>query len=339
MRNWVNRLVPARARRARAHALRFSGSVRTIAPAYYDDYRRYLRHSSSMGPFSSLENLRGKITATYHNLEKGLSLAVPRPGFGEAQVGNLLLFLGAYVEAYGIDAWLSTPIGVLRAYRDFQEGTGVAVPRRREIDALLDEVAPALGDALVGGTRQVDRVELEQAIEGVGLEFFTSRASVRQYSNEPVSRAKLEFAAAAAQRAPAVCNRQYNQLYVFQDSQQVATILNLQGGARGFGDQLAGVAIVTSDLRNFWAAGERHQAWVDGGLFAMNFVLGLHAQRVGSVCLNWSKTPEADRALRALAGLPEQSVIIMLVGFGELLPSYSVADSRRVPLDDTLHFR
>jgi nitroreductase len=162
---------------------------------------------------------------------------------------------------------------------------------------------------------------------------------VRQYSDEPVDPADIEFAAAAAQRAPAVCNRQFGRLYVYTERVDIDRILELQGGARGFGDQLRGLAIVTTDLRNFWAAGERHQAWTDGGLFAMSFVLGLHARGLGTVCLNWSKTPRTDQQLREIANLPEESVVIMLVGFGHLRESYSVASSIRVPLSEVLELR
>lgn len=68
----------------------------------------------------------------------------------------------------------------------------------------------------------------------------------------------------------------------------------------------------------------------------MNFILGLHSRGIGSVCLNWSKSPRTDRRLRSVIGLPDDEAIVMLIGFGHLLEDYSVAASPRMSLDQTL---
>ncbi|WP_375430332.1 nitroreductase family protein [uncultured Friedmanniella sp.] len=336
----VGQLVPQPVLRARVRALRMQHTLRELVPAFAYDFRRYLEHSSSNGPFGSQANLRSKITATYHNLEKGLSLSSPRPGFGEKPVGTLVSLLRTYVAAYGYDAWVTTPLLVLRSYADFNTAAGAETPHGAAIAELLLQAEQHLAtQSGVAGVRQVQRSEIEQAVSAIGLDFFSSRSSVRQYSEAPVDVADIEFAAAAAQRAPAVCNRQYNRIYVYTDKDEIAKILEIQGGARGFGSELGGLAIITSDLRNFWAAGERNQAWTDGGLFAMSFLLGLHARGLGTVCLNWSKPPEIDRRLRTVAQLPSESVVIMLIGFGVLKDSYTVATSNRLPLNEVLELR
>ncbi|WP_375426338.1 nitroreductase family protein [uncultured Friedmanniella sp.] len=336
----VIQLVPRPVRRGRERVIRVQRTMQELVPAFAYDFRRYLRHSSSTGPYGSKENLRSKITATYHNLEKGLSLSDPRPGFGEQPVGTLVTLLSAYLSAYGYDAWVTTPLLVLRSYRDFNESAGAVTPHHAAITALLLEAEHHLAaQSGAAGVRQVERTQIERAVGTTGLDFFSSRSSVRQYSDVPVDVADIEFAAAAAQRAPAVCNRQYNRVYVHTDKAEIARILEVQGGARGFGTELGGLAIITSDLRNFWAAGERNQAWVDGGLFAMSFVLGLHARGLGTICLNWSKPPSIDRRLREVADLPAEAVVIMLVGFGVLRDSYTVASSNRVPLNEVLELR
>ena len=340
VKNRVVRLVPQPVRKGRERAIRVQRTVQELVPAFVYDFRRYLQHSSSTGPYGSKENLRSKITATYHNLEKGLSLSEPRPGFGAQPVGTLVTLLSSYLSDYGYDTWVTTPLLVLRSYADFNASAGVESPHGSAIDNLLARSEQHLATQTgVAGVRRVERAEIERAVGSIGLEFFTSRSSVRQYSDTPVDVADIEFAAAAAQRAPAVCNRQYNRIYVHTDKDEIAQILEVQGGARGFGSELGGLAIITSDLRNFWAAGERNQAWTDGGLFAMSFVLGLHARGLGTVCLNWSKPPALDRRLREVAHLPAEAVVIMLVGFGVLRDSYTVASSNRLPLDEVLELR
>ena len=78
---------------------------------------------------------------------------------------------------------------------------------------------------------------------------------------------------------------------------------------------------------------ERNQCWIDGGLFAMSLVLGLHAQGLGTCFLNWSKSSPRDRAMRALLKLPPEEVIIVLVAVGHLPDTLEVARSARPPLD------
>lgn len=340
MRNSVREMVPVSWRARRARALRLRYATRELVPVFLNDLSRYIRHSSSTGPFRSRDNLRSKITATYHNIEKGLSLPAPRPGFGERVVGDLVTLVLAYIDTYGYDDWVGTPIAVLRSYRDFNDSASCSIPSEKSIDSLVRGATENLGDVIYkAGIRTVDRSDTLHAVDGVGLDFFTSRSSVRQFSSDPVDDGDIEFAALAAQRAPAVCNRQFGRLYIYRNKLEMEPLLRLQGGARGFGEQLGGLAVITTDLRNFWAPGERHQAWTDGGLFAMSFILGLHSRGLGTICLNWSKKPSVDRELRQLVDLPEEAIIIMLVGFGKLLPSYNVANSERVPLSETLQIR
>ena len=318
-------------------ALRLQQALRELIPAYAYDFRRYLRHSSSTGPYGSQQNLRSKITATYHNLEKGLSLPDPRPGFGAEQVARLLRFVDAYVGAHGWEEWLAVPVGVIRAYHAFNQGHDTVTVNDPDIVRLLDAADRHL-PRVEAGTKHVRSAEV-RADGSARLDFFTSRSSVRQYADTPVDPRDIEFAARAAATAPAVCNRQYGRAYVYTDRARIDAILEVQGGARGFGHELGGLAVITADLRNFWSAGERNQAFIDGGMYAMNFMLGLHARGLGAVPLNWSKTPEVDRRLRSLVELPQEAVVVTLIGFGVLREQYEVAASHRPPLGESLEIR
>jgi nitroreductase len=115
-----------------------------------------------------------------------------------------------------------------------------------------------------------------------------------------------------------------------------ARILSLQSGNRGFGDQLGGVAVITSDLAHWEQANERYQGWVDGGMFAMSFAYALHAEGLGAVMLNWSERKERDRELRAVAGLAESELVITMIGFGCLPLRLNVPVSQRKPLSYAL---
>lgn len=293
------------------------------------DAHRYWASSSTSGPHKSQQNLAAKITERTHAIEKGLSLPHPRPGFGGAVVETILRLCDTYIARYGDDAVTAFAYGALDAYVEFNRRSGLPdedIPHWTGLEAALARPRSA---RMTAGTTPQTRTELFAAVGGVDLSFFTSRHSVRQFTEDPVDPTSIEFAAAAAATAPAVCNRQFGAVHVWTDPAEIERLLEIQGGARGFAAGIPCLAMVTVSLRNYWGAAERNQAWIDGGLFAMNFMLGVHAQGLGAVPLNWSKVPEKDREMRRAAGLDDQTGIILLVGIGNVPDQYVVASSPR----------
>lgn len=310
-------------------------SLELIAAFGYD-FVRYRRYSSSVIGTSNRHNLQAMITERYHSLEKGMSLPSPRPAFGARPVADVLKLAELYVSKFGSDDFIKTVAAVLTAYLAFNQNVTSdegEIPHVERIRAFLETVGPLDVEA---GTRVIRRAEVVAATEAVTLDFFKTRNTVRQFSGCGITREEIEFAAHAARQAPAVCNRQFGRVYVYQDVDSIRQVLEVQGGARGFAGEISGLAVVTANLRSYWNDTQRNQAWVDGGLFAMSFIFGLHAQGIGSVCLNWSKTPRVDQEMRSLTGIPQDEAIIMLVGFGRLKEEYRVASSPRRPIDSLL---
>ncbi len=318
--------------RVRRHRAR-----RALQRAYVYDRDRYDRYSTSVIVESSRQNLASKLTESYHNLEKGLSLPEPRPGFGAAVVARAVALSASYLARYGEDHVVRSATAALLAYVAFNREAGLgddAIPSLAGIETLAARLTEPPAH---GGTRAVSRSDVESAVRGVDARFFELRSSVRQFDPTPVDMADIEFAVAAAQKSPAVCNRQYSSVYLITDQADVARALEIQGGARGFAGNVPAVAVITTNIRNFWGAGERMQPWTDGGMFAMSFVLGLHARGLGSVCLNWSKTAEVDQRLRTAFSIPDEEVVIMLVALGRLREHFLVAASPRRSVGESLH--
>lgn len=309
---------------------------RTLTAFWYDG-RRYLTFSSTRDAYISRENLAAKITERYHAVEKGLSLPSPRAGFGKAAVPKLVRLVTVYVHSYGQDHVTRAAVGTLAAYRDFNVRAGLeelSLPGQPELGEVLSAFsANAPG---ISGVRCIRRDEIDAAVGPVGLDFFSSRHSTRVFDAAEVTKAEIELAVRAAMTAPAVCNREFSSVTVWTGRERIAEILALQGGARGFGEQVPAIAMVTVSLRAYWSEAERNQGWIDGGLFAMNFLLGLHAQGLGAVALNWSKAPHTDRRMRELVGLGDDRAIVMFVAFGHLREEYEVAASPRGPLEGFL---
>lgn len=310
-----------------------------LLPGHAYDYCRFLAYAGLNKSRGEQTERGARITLYYHQLEKGLSLSQPRRNFGMPVIDLLFAELHAYCAAYGVCAPATTAVAALLAYVDFHERLGEPAEHvRGRLYALLQQynISPEQAREWRGGVLALSRDGIARARLGSFKSFFESRYSIRHFGGGAVAPEDLRRAVETAQKTPSVCNRQSWHVHAFDQPAQMARLLDIQSGSRGFGDQASTVLIVTSDLRSFLGIGERYQAWIDGGMFSMSICLALHDLGYGSCCLNWSKEPGADRAMRAAAGLPAHEQIIMLIAVGTLPDEFSVARSYRPPVDQVL---
>lgn len=221
----------------------------------------------------------------------------------------------------------------MSAYYDFNAARIDAdkIPFGAQISELLH--GHVSNPAGVSGTRTLTRTEVDAAVSGVTPEFSGAATPCGCNGSSPSrmtrSRPRSPRRGGAGGLQPPV-----RQAPDVAGQETIDRLLGIQGGSRGFGDNIPALALVTVSLRSYWGVWERHQGWIDGGLFAMSFMLGLpHAEGLGSVALNWSKAPDRDRALRqALPDLRPDEAIIMFIGFGHLPDEFHVAASPRIPV-------
>lgn len=297
--------------------------------AHRHDLHTYLRHSGLLA-LSTRQALEANIIKSYHRIEKGLALREPRPGFGADAIAHLRRDLNLYFSMYGPDRTTTAALNTLQEYLAFNRDHGVRLP---ELDADLRRFGQQQAGCPhhEGGTREITREQILDAAQIDAEAFFRSRHSIRQFSGQPVDMALIERAADLARYAPSVCNRQAGRVYVVADKARQQALLALQNGNRGFGDQADKILIITSSLDCFLTVGERYQPWIDGGLFAMALLYALHAQGLGTCCLNWSVEPAEDTQFKAIAGLPSNQRIMFLVAVGHIPPVLRIAQSPRRP--------
>lgn len=319
--------------------LRFAKRAPQLLRAALYDFLRYAKYSSAVNYDDDEEKLRAIITATYHNIEKGLSLPAPRLGFGRDNLAKLVGYIDECLQRFGPKEYLQVPISVLGAYVRYHEHHGNDVGTLRDQWRRLEagNTLQLTDSSPCGGVIEVTRAEVFAATSPVNLAFFEKRFSCRQFAPDPVTQMEVEIAVRVAQKAPAVCNRQSGRVRAYLDQRDILRILALQGGARGFANGVRALFCITTDQRNFNGVGERYQAWIDGGLFGMSFIYGLHMQGIGSCCLNWSKDGSQDLAMRKLLKLPDNETIIMFVAAGHLPIQMTVARSIRKPLEEVMH--
>lgn len=303
--------------------VRLSGA---LAGDHFYDLWRYLRWSHGTDGDRTEAQARHAIYKAYHGVEKGLSLSVPRPGFGRDKITALIARLRDYTSRY--QGQVEPAVAALAAYQGFNAQHEVQNP---ELAAFL--ATQQRFDAEDGGTYGITSEAIRSAGMAAGAAFFATRHSVRQYADRPVALELIREAVDRARKTPTVCNRQGPRVHVFENAQEA---LDWQPGNRGFGHLASRALVVTADLQAFSGTGERNQPFIDGGMFAMSLLYALHSLGLGACPLAWSMPRAADRAMRRALGIPDSEAVIMMISVGHLPEQLHVARSLRMPLDHFL---
>lgn len=295
---------------------------------YLHDARRYA-HWSHTGRSDVRRGQREyALLKAYHGIEKGLSMAEPRPGFGKEKVRDLLARTSGLRVRYPDSEEAVAATASILAYRKFNHDHDVRLPWLDDWTRTAESA-----DAATGGTRELRREDVEAAVAGVTPEFFTTRHSIRNFAPGDVPLEDMKAAVALAQKSPSVCNRQGAKAYCFMNAMDA---LQYQPGNRGFGHLASRGVVITADLQAFSSIGERHQAYIDGGLFAMSLVYALHSMGYGTCTLAWNSRAAAEARLRATLGIPDSEVVVMMIAVGRLPDSLRVACAWRRPLSRAL---
>lgn len=291
------------------------------------DAERYYASASWAGPVRKhqLAHIESDLIKHYHVLEKGLSMAEFRPRAGTDVLKRLIELLDIWTREGGSSDsfhYLASQAAV-QAYAAKHQSLGIDVS-----DLIPPSVlGSASSDSPKAGWKSPTSVTAAElaSFDKIAL----SRHSVRNFDPDKIpDRSVVDDAVRVAASTPSVCNRQTWRVHLYE-SHEAQRILAHQNGNRGFGHLIPLVAVVTSDMRLFGGGAERYQAWIEGGLFSMNFMLALHARGLGTVALNWSRPNRDDRQLRAVAGIPAYERIIMMIGIGYARADHDVACSPR----------
>lgn len=308
--------------------------VRLIPNIFYDAWRFFTYSGLNKSRHFQGEQA-ARITMAYHQLEKGLSFASPRPGFGKKVVSRLISAIEPFVSKYGFISPATTAVGVLKSYIAFNESNNIDMSETKRSIEKLENFTVQKEDC-AGGVVPVNRMQLEQSRAAGFKGFFNSRYSVRHYSGGVIPDEHIIDATRTAQKTPSVCNRQTWKVHAFKNKTTMQQLLEIQSGNRGFGEQASAVLIITCDLTRFVHVGERFQPWIDGGMFSMSLCLAFHDLGYGTCCLNWSKEYDDDLALRKIAGIDPQEQVIMMMTIGTLPVNFNAARSTRRSLDEIL---
>lgn len=286
---------------------------------------------------ANYRTLSASLLFQYHKLEKGLVMPGPRRLFGIEPAISVVQHLRRWREAGHpvSDPIYLGAIETLTAY--------TAHLRRHGLDPhnlIVPQVAALLGQFTETAPGLSTPVPLQRDASGAGMAAFSAlaqqRRSVREFLPDPVPQAVIESAVALAQLSPSACNRQPCRVYTLTEPELKKAALLQQNGNRGFGHLAPHVLIITANEGGFFDASERHQPYIDGGLFAMSLCFGFVAQGVATCCLNWCVPPRNDRTVHRLVGIPASERIVMFMAIGYPPPDCKVPRSPRRALATVL---
>jgi nitroreductase len=293
--------------------------------------------ASRARPVRSVPLLRRNV----HRLEKGLSMPDRRAVFAEKYITETVeVFARLAASAEAEPGELRWARDVLTQY--FEVVTPVPGP---VADALAAFRAIPADPAGVGASVPYPERDLAPRVAQFGAPLpdatsfhalCTARRSQRWFADRPVAPEVLETAMAAALQAPSACNRQPFTFHAAVRRDLIRQIAALPLGTEGFGDDLPVLVAVIGNLGNYAEPRDRHLIFIDSGLAAMQFMLSITAQGLGSVPINWPDIPDNHAALRGLLGLAAHEVPVMLIGVGHPHPDRMIPFSAKRPVADML---
>lgn len=298
-----------------------------IKAAFIYDYERYLSYSSTT-KYDTQIKLISKIIIQYHIIEKGLTMPIPRLGFGKIVIEELINNCLDYLKKYSRrEEQLIHAISVILEYEDFHKRQNFIL--EPSIEKSIQKIK-ALNSRLMA-CKQIEMSKNNYfEVAGASFDLFSkSRKSIRNYTEEDIPMEKLYNALNIAKSAPSVCNRQTWRTNIYKNKKQISEILEQQNGNRGFGHLANKLILVTAELGAFNGSGERNQAFIDGGIYAMNLLYALHHQKIAACILNCSNTVEKDRALRKVTNIKDSEVFIAIITCGIPPEKFKIAVSKR----------
>jgi nitroreductase len=286
--------------------------------------------------------LSAELFFQYHKLEKGLSMPGPKRFFGYDPASATMNLLERW-RAQGLPTQSRVYRGAVATLQAYRERLDITPPARgalllQRLDSVLAAHGVADADVLTPQPLQALQQAAGLNVGQLGT-LLHARRSVRAFNPErQVPRELLTKAVELAQLSPSACNRQPWRVHAYEGRERIDALLRHQDGNRGFGHTAPLLLIICSDARCFFDASERHEPYVDGGLFAMSLTLALQAQGLSSCCLNWCVENAQDHAAHILGGLDPAERIVMFMVVGYAADEAVVPRSPRRPLEDVLTF-
>lgn len=296
------------------------------------------KYNASNHTSSDIEKMQYTILRLNHTLEKGMSMRNPRKGFGRQKASRLIGLLNHYSALYlsADKDFLQYPISTINSYINYTIASGIEIPDiQNAFKRLINRIGFVCKDS-PGGIAIVTKEEILNGAFGNFESLLKSRHSIRYFDAEVPQIEEIKQALKLAQKTPSACNRQGWKTHVFMWDKSVE-LLKWQGGCNGFEEEIKCAILVTANLKAFFYY-EVHQAYVDGGLYAMNLINAIHSLGLGTIPLSVGFNYKKLKELGCKFEIPDNEVPIVIIGVGVLQDKFKIAVSERKKIEITNTF-
>lgn len=293
------------------------------------DKKKFVKYSRALVT-EGKDRLLSQISLCTHIVEKGLTMPEMRQGFGQENILKLMMLCNTWKQSYDItDPFFFQAVQTILEYNELHQKINYKFtePFRSELESFVNDnnnIAASKQPLFDGFSQFFSKNEEAFPI------FSSSRHTIRHFSNEDVPLQTLSDAIELAQNAPSSCNRQTARVHIVTNKTDIADILALQNGNRGFGHLVNKLLIITYDSSCYGSVKERHLGYIDSGIFIMNLLYALHYYRIGACSLNWCDSPKEDSKLRSIIPIKESETIVLFIACG-MVPNipFPVAKSHK----------
>lgn len=300
---------------------------------FYNDLCFYIKHSNLDSSSNTKNKLLSTMIASYHIVEKGLSMPNRRLGFGKDALLLLITKVKKYIDKYGCnDEQLYYALAIIKEYDVLHKTNNFKLDQNLQlaIDQILEnfDVKPAKQIILT-------REEFFSKVEDNFESFSYSRHSTRHFDGD-VSLEVIKEALQLAQNAPSACNKQPMISYIVSDNDKIQKILELQQGNRGYGHLIKKVIVITTKFCGCTRFSDRFYPFVDAGIYTMNVLYSLHYKKIGAIPLIWLSSVNRDNILKGLLDASEEEIPCIIIGIGRVADNVICPLSPRKKLEEVV---
>ncbi len=278
---------------------------------------------------SEAEKVKRDLTLAYHIVEKGLTMPVPRPGFGKPVVISLANSILRYqkLNLPQNELEFKQSVSVLREYSEFHKQINFQLDN--ELSEKLELIEKQFSH--IEGLKQI-RITRDAYFRDINKPFDVfcrSRYSVRNYTDQVIPLQLLYNCIDLAQQSPSFCNRQPSRVHIVKSPEKKSAILEIQNGNRGFGYLAETLLVISSIISTTKDIHERNENHLNGGMFSMTLLNALHFNGIGACALNWSVSNDKDLKIRNILNIQNNEVVLLVISCGFVPDNFSVASSPR----------
>lgn len=287
---------------------------------FWTDYLLYVRYSLAFNR-SDFKQKEAEIIIQYHGLEKGMLFSNMKPFFAKdrVQVLHQLLNERDIINNSGLSQ-INVAYKLMCKYFELHSEIKVDISSYFNNKQYLFYLSVLKGE-YCGDFAGVKNWSNNEFYINNNRDFYCfahSRKSTRLFTGEVISYDCIQAAIELANTAPSVCNRQASSVYLLEEKSKIDQVLEIQGGFKGYSENVNQLLILTNDRKYYYTLGERNQFYIDGGVYLLNLLYALHYYKIGNCPANWGKRPEDEKRLLKVINIPKSEKIICMIPIGIL---------------------